>query len=89
VRVELREQKTLVAGVFAGFIDTDMARGIAAPKSPPLVIARRVIEGLERDEEEILADERSMAVKEVLRRDPMAIHADMQRLWDASRRGGP
>jgi short-subunit dehydrogenase len=89
VRIELRAQDTLVIGAFAGFIDTDMSRGIAAPKSPPLVIARRVIAGIERGEEEILADERSIAVREAVRHDPMAIHADMQRLWDATRRGEP
>jgi NAD(P)-dependent dehydrogenase (short-subunit alcohol dehydrogenase family) len=85
IRIELRAQGTLVAGVFAGFIDTDMARDIDAPKSAPLAIARRVINGIERGEEEILADDRSLAVREAIRWDPAAIRADMQRLWDAGR----
>lgn len=84
LRVELRAQKTQVVGVFAGFIDTAMSRGVAGvPKTPPATIAQRVIEGVERGEEEILADERAVAVRETLRREPMAIYDDMQRLWDA------
>ena len=85
VRMELRAQGTLVAGVFAGFIDTDMARGVEAPKSAPFAIAQRVLAGIERGEEEILADARSAAVREAIRSDPAALRADMQRLWDASR----
>lgn len=88
IRIELRAQKTQVVGVFAGFIDTDMAQGIAVPKSAPLDIARRVLTGIERGEEEILADERSAAVRDIVSRSPMAIYADMQRLWDAAQRGG-
>ena len=88
IRVELRAQKTQVVGVFAGFIDTGMARGIAVPKSVPLDIARRVLEGIEQGAEEILADERSAAVRESVSRSPMAIYADMQRLWDAAQGAG-
>ncbi|MGH8311518.1 MAG: SDR family oxidoreductase [Steroidobacteraceae bacterium] len=88
LRIELSAQNTLVVGVFAGFIDTDMARGIAVPKSPALAIARRVIDGIERDEEEILADERSVALREQMSRDPRAIYTDMQLLWDASQGSG-
>jgi NAD(P)-dependent dehydrogenase (short-subunit alcohol dehydrogenase family) len=86
VRVELRAQKTLVVGVFAGFIDTDMAGGIDAPKNAPLAVAQRVIEGIEWDEEEILVDERCVAVRQMIGRSPLAIYADMQGLWDASRK---
>jgi NAD(P)-dependent dehydrogenase (short-subunit alcohol dehydrogenase family) len=85
VRIELRAQGTLVVGVFAGFIDTDMARGIDAPKSAPLAIAHRVIEGIEHGGEEVLADDRSRAVREAILRDPAAMRADMQRLWDVHR----
>jgi NAD(P)-dependent dehydrogenase (short-subunit alcohol dehydrogenase family) len=34
VRFELRAQGTLVIGVYAGYIDTDMTAGLMAPKSP-------------------------------------------------------
>src|SRR5207249_6095798 len=35
LRMELRRQRTLVVGVHAGFIDTDMAAGIDAEKISP------------------------------------------------------
>src|SRR5271163_1976042 len=35
VRFELRAQGTLVIGVYAGYIDTDMTAGLTAPKSSP------------------------------------------------------
>jgi len=84
LRVELRSQKTQVVGVFAGFIDTAMARGFPnVPKTAPATIVQCVIEGVERGEEEIPADERAVTVREMLRREPMVIYQDMQRLWDA------
>jgi NAD(P)-dependent dehydrogenase (short-subunit alcohol dehydrogenase family) len=41
VRFELRAQGTLVIGVYAGYIDTDMTTGLMAPKSSPGDIAAR------------------------------------------------
>ena len=58
-RFELRAQGTLVVGVYAGYIDTDMAAAVTFPKSSPDAIAARVLTGLENDTEEILADERA------------------------------
>jgi len=84
IRIELRAQGTLVVGVHAGFIDTDMAAGLDVPKTSPHDIARRVLEGIEVGREEILADQRSADVKAVLARDPASVYADLQRLWDAA-----
>ncbi|HKU94936.1 MAG TPA: SDR family oxidoreductase [Vineibacter sp.] len=84
IRIELRAQGTLVVGVHAGFIDTDMAAGLDVPKTSPHDIARRVLEGIEAGREEILADQRSTDVKAALARDPAAFYAQMQQLWDAA-----
>jgi NAD(P)-dependent dehydrogenase (short-subunit alcohol dehydrogenase family) len=86
VRFELRAQGTQVSGVYAGYIDTDMAAGIAAAKSSPQAIAARVLEGIEAGEEDILADERARSVYAALRRDDRAFDATMQQVWNASRR---
>jgi len=56
LRNELRAQGTLVVGVHAAFIDTEMARGIPAPKITPEVVVRQVIDALEAGHEEVLAD---------------------------------
>jgi NAD(P)-dependent dehydrogenase (short-subunit alcohol dehydrogenase family) len=82
VRFELRAQGTLVIGVYAGYIDTDMTVGIAGPKSSPADIAARVIEGIEDGAADILADQRSREVFDMLRRDDRGFDANMQKLWD-------
>jgi NAD(P)-dependent dehydrogenase (short-subunit alcohol dehydrogenase family) len=46
-RFELRAQGTLVVGVYAGYIDTDMTAGVTVPKSSPDTIVARVLAGIE------------------------------------------
>jgi len=82
VRFELRGQDTLVTGVYAGYIDTDMTTHIAGPKTSAGDIAARIVEGIEGGAEEILADDRSRSVFAELRKDDRVFDADMQKLWD-------
>jgi NAD(P)-dependent dehydrogenase (short-subunit alcohol dehydrogenase family) len=82
VRFELRDQGTLVIGVYAGYIDTDMTADLSAPKSSPAAIAARVIEGIAAGTEDILADKRSRDVFAELRKDDRAFDANIQTLWD-------
>jgi NAD(P)-dependent dehydrogenase (short-subunit alcohol dehydrogenase family) len=82
VRFELRAQGTLVIGVYAGYIDTDMTAGLAAPKSSPADIVARVLEGIESGTQDILADKRSRTVHAELRKDDRAFDANMQTIWD-------
>jgi NAD(P)-dependent dehydrogenase (short-subunit alcohol dehydrogenase family) len=63
IRNELREQGTLVVGVHAAFIDTDMARPFQAPKSRPEAVALQVLAAVEQGLEEVLADEVTRNVK--------------------------
>jgi NAD(P)-dependent dehydrogenase (short-subunit alcohol dehydrogenase family) len=63
LRNELRANGTLVVGVHAGFIDTDMARGFGGPKSSPLEVARQVFDAVEAGQEEVLADSISRQLK--------------------------
>lgn len=63
LRHELRAQGTLVIGVHAGYIDTDMVASVNAPKTKPETIAQRVIEAIAAGREEVLADETSQHVK--------------------------
>lgn len=66
MRNELRKQKTQVLGVHVGFIDTDMVRAVDAPKARPEDVVRRVLDALERGDDEVLADEVSQRVKGAL-----------------------
>jgi NAD(P)-dependent dehydrogenase (short-subunit alcohol dehydrogenase family) len=83
-RFELRAQGTLVVAVYASYIDTDMAAGVAAAKSSPQQIAAQVIAGIESDSEEILADERARTLRSQLLGDYGPFDAQMQNAWDES-----
>ena len=63
LRNELRGQGTQVVGVHAGYIDTDMVRGVDSPKSRPEDIAQAVLAGIEAGESEVLADDTARYVK--------------------------
>src|SRR6185295_19090691 len=63
LRFELAAQKTQVTALHMGFVDTDMIRSMDVEKTSPDEIVRVALDGLEAGLEEVLADERSRAVK--------------------------
>ena len=87
VRIELAHQGTLVVAVHAGFIDTDMAAGIDAPKISPESVAQQAFDAVEAGQIEVLADERSRFVKASLSRDHELIYPPIQAFWDAAVKG--
>lgn len=66
LRLELARQNTLVVGVHAGFIDTEMVSAVDLPKAEPAEIAARIVDGLEADATEVLTDDATVAVKAAL-----------------------
>jgi NAD(P)-dependent dehydrogenase (short-subunit alcohol dehydrogenase family) len=66
LRLELAAQKTHVVGVHAGFIDTDMVSAMTLPKATPAEIATRIVDGLEAEDTEVLADDVTVTVKAAL-----------------------
>jgi NAD(P)-dependent dehydrogenase (short-subunit alcohol dehydrogenase family) len=62
LRLELAGQGTRVSGLHVGYMDTDMARGVSAPKSNPADIARIAIDGIAAGDAEIIADDFSKQV---------------------------
>jgi NAD(P)-dependent dehydrogenase (short-subunit alcohol dehydrogenase family) len=63
LRLELAAQGTRVSSLHVGYMDTDMARDVDAPKSDPAVIAKIAIDGIEAGDAEIIADEVSRQVQ--------------------------
>ena len=63
LRNELAVQKTQVLGLHMAYVDTDLTRGLDAPKSSPEEIVKRALDGLESDVDEVLADELTLQVK--------------------------
>ncbi len=88
LRLELHHQGTLVVAVHAGFIDTDMAALVDAPKVSPESVARQVLDAVEAGQVEVLADERTRSVKASLPRDHELIYPPVQEFWDAALKGG-
>lgn len=81
-RIELAAQGTHVAGIYAGFIDTDMAASLTVPKTPPLQVAARTLEGLRNRTDRILTDTRAEQVWRAMRADPARMDAEMRALWE-------
>ena len=70
LRNELATQGTQVVGVHVGFMDTDMTRRIDQPKADPKDVVKQVLQALEADRSEVLADLLSREVKSGLSADP-------------------
>lgn len=66
LRNELRAQGTQVVALHVGYMDTDMTRGLDAPKSLPADVARVTLEGVEAGAFEVLADDISKQIKQSL-----------------------
>ena len=63
LRNELRGQGTQVLALHVGFMDTDMTKGIDAPKANPGDVVRQTLEALAAGREEVLADDLTRQVK--------------------------
>ena len=88
VRLELHRQGTLVVGVHASFIDTDMAALTNEPKDSPESVAQQAFDAVEVGQVEVLADERTRTVKAELSRDQELIYPAVQKFWDDALKGG-
>ncbi|WP_426755397.1 SDR family oxidoreductase [Myxococcus sp. Y35] len=66
LRQELRGQKTQVLALHVGYMDTDMAQQVTAPKSHPTDVVRLTLDALEAGQDEVLADDVSRRVKQGL-----------------------
>jgi NAD(P)-dependent dehydrogenase (short-subunit alcohol dehydrogenase family) len=66
LRIELEKQGTLVTGVHLGYTDTDMTTEFDVPKNDPRDVARQILEGIERGDAEVLADDMTRHVKAAL-----------------------
>lgn len=79
LRVELAPQGTLVVGVHAGFIDTDMAADVDAPKIAPQDVVNATLDALEHGRYEVLADDTSRRVKAALAGDLAELYPSLSR----------
>ncbi|MDF9714960.1 SDR family oxidoreductase [Nocardioides sp. ChNu-153] len=69
-RLELAAQGTHVVGVHMGLVDTDMAKGVPAPKISPAELAGAGLDAVESGAQEVLGDDWARFVKSGLTLDP-------------------
>jgi NAD(P)-dependent dehydrogenase (short-subunit alcohol dehydrogenase family) len=63
LRHELRAQGTQVVSFHAGFIDTDLTKGLDIPKARPADVVRQSFDAIEAGREEVMVDEPTRQVK--------------------------
>jgi len=73
LRVELRDQGTLVQGLHLGYTDTDMTVDVSGPKGDPRDVVAASLDGLESGAAEVLADQTSNYAKSLLGGDPAGL----------------
>ena len=66
LRIELEKQRTLVTGVHLGYTETEMTTGFDVPKNDPRDVARQIVDGVERGDAEVLADDMTRYTKAAL-----------------------
>jgi NAD(P)-dependent dehydrogenase (short-subunit alcohol dehydrogenase family) len=67
MRLELGPRGVQVVGVYVGLVDTDMGNAFAdTPKSDPADVVRQVLDGIESGAEDVLADDMTRTVRELL-----------------------
>lgn len=71
-RLELAAQGTHVVAVHMGLVDTDMAKGVEAPKIAPSDLVTAGLDAIESGAQEVLADDWAKFVKSGLTLDPKA-----------------
>lgn len=70
IRLELADQGTLVTALHLGLADTDMGRAVPGERMDPRDVVDAALDGIERGEIEVLADDWSRHVKASLAADP-------------------
>ncbi|GIG87052.1 SDR family oxidoreductase [Plantactinospora endophytica] len=77
LRLELLAKGVGVTGLHVGYVDTDMAAHIDAPKLAPGDVARQALDGVEAGAFEVLADDVSRRVKAGLSADLTALYPQL------------
>ncbi len=85
LRTQLRGQGTLVVGVHAGFIDTEMAARVPDDqKIPPRQVVEATLEALAEGREEVLADDFTRQVKAALHDDHTLLYPGIREQFAAA-----
>lgn len=77
LRLELHPRGVGVTSLHVGYIDTDMAAAVTAPKADPREVADLALDGVEAGAFEVLADDTTRQVKAALAGDLAALYPQL------------
>ena len=77
LRLDLKPRGIGVTGLHVGYVDTDMAAKIDAPKASPEGVAAQALDGIESGAFEVLADDLSRQVKSGLSADLSVLYPQL------------
>ncbi|MEU9877515.1 SDR family oxidoreductase [Streptomyces phaeochromogenes] len=77
LRLDLKPRGIGVTGLHVGYVDTDMAAKIDAPKASPEDVASQALDGIESGAFEVLADDLSRQVKSGLSADLSVLYPQL------------
>jgi NAD(P)-dependent dehydrogenase (short-subunit alcohol dehydrogenase family) len=77
LQFELRDKGVQVFGIYAGWIDTEMASHAAVDKSSPVDVARNTMVGIEAGDSNIDADADAVQTRIELQNDPEGLKANV------------
>jgi NAD(P)-dependent dehydrogenase (short-subunit alcohol dehydrogenase family) len=77
LRLDLAPRGVGVTGLHVGYVDTDMAAAVEAPKSDPREVARQALDGVESGTHEVLADQVTRDVKRGLAAEVTALYPQL------------
>jgi NAD(P)-dependent dehydrogenase (short-subunit alcohol dehydrogenase family) len=78
VRLELLGKGIGVTALHMGYVDTDMASAVTAPKSDPADIAKVALDGVESGAHEVLADDIARGAKQAASADLTDVYAQLK-----------
>ncbi|MEV0282878.1 SDR family oxidoreductase [Kribbella sp. NPDC050820] len=77
IRLELLDRGVGVTGLHMGYVDTDMATAVTAPKARPEDIAKQALDGIEAGAHEVLADDTARGAKALASQDLTAAYPQL------------
>ncbi|SEC66577.1 Short-chain dehydrogenase [Streptomyces sp. 3213] len=77
LRLDLKPRGIEVTGLHVGYVDTDMAAHVDAPKSTPESVAAQALDGIEAGAFEVLADDLTRQVKAGLSAEGSALYPQL------------
>ncbi len=83
VRAELAARGTLVMAVMTGAVDTDMSRDFQGPKSSTADVAKAVLAGLEKGDEEVYLGDMAAWINDAMTKDPKGLERELAKYLPA------